>query len=43
MPFGLINTQTTFQRMMDQIFADLDFVRTYLDYLVVFLNGLVKH
>ncbi len=34
-PFGLRNAGMTFQRMMDQVFAGLDFVFWYLDDIVV--------
>ena len=36
MPFGLMNAPFTFQRMMDQVFQNLGFVRVYLDDVVVY-------
>ena len=35
MPFGLKNAGSTFQRLMDQIFGDLDFVFVYLDDILI--------
>ena len=43
MPFGLMNAPSTFQRMMDQVFRHLDFVRVYLDDVVVFSESLETH
>ena len=35
MPFGLKNADATFQRLMDSIFGDLDFVFVYLDDILI--------
>ena len=35
MPFGLKNAGSTFQRLMDQNFGDLDFVFVYLDDILI--------
>ena len=35
MPFGLKIAGATFQRLMDQIFGDLDFVFVYLDDILI--------
>ena len=35
MPFGLKNSGATFQRLMDSIFWDLDFVFVYLDDILI--------
>lgn len=35
-PFGLMNAPSTFQRMVDDVLKGLDFVRVYLDDLVIF-------
>ena len=43
MPFGLMNTPSTFQRMMDDVFRNLEFVRVYLDDVVVFSPNLATH
>ena len=43
MPFGLMNAPSTFQRMMDQVFRHLNFVRVYLDDVVIFSESLEKH
>jgi putative transposase len=38
MPFGLVNAPRTFQRVMTSIFADLKYVRVYLDDILIFSN-----
>lgn len=43
MTFGLMNSPSTFQRMMDQIVKDFTFVRVYLDDVVVFSESLIEH
>lgn len=43
MPFGLMNSPSIFQRLMDKVFAHLYFVRCYLDDVVVFSNTLDDH
>ena len=43
MPFGLMNAPSTFQRLMDQLFRGLRFMRVYLDELVVLLKSLDEH
>ena len=35
MPFGLINAPATFQHMMDTLLKNLDFVRLYIDDIVI--------
>ena len=35
MPFGLTNMPETFQRMMDTLLKNLDFVRVYIDDIVI--------
>jgi transposase InsO family protein len=43
MPFGLRNAGMTFQRMMDNIFADVPFVFVYLDDLLVASRNAAEH
>ena len=43
MPFGLMTAPSTFQRMMDELFRGLRFVRVYLDDVVVFSKSLGEH
>lgn len=40
---GLMNVPSNFQRMMDRILMDLEFVRTYLDDAVVFNCNIKKN
>jgi len=42
-PFGLRNAGMTFQRMMDQVFAGLDFVFWYLDDIVIASQSEEQH
>lgn len=42
MPFGLKNAPQTYQRFMDTIFQDFDFVIRYLDDILIFsTKGLI--
>ena len=43
MPFGLRNSGATFQRFMDDIFRDLDFIFVYMDDILVFSNTNEQH
>ena len=43
MPFGMMNAPSTFQRMMDQLFCHKDFVRVYVDDVVVFSRSVEEH
>ena len=43
MPFRLKNAGATFQRLMDQIFGDLDFVFIYLDEILISSETEGKH
>lgn len=43
MNLGLMNAPSNFQRMMGQIFADLELMHTYLDDVVVFSRGITEH
>ena len=43
MPFGLVNTPATFQRMMIQLLGDLAFVNVYLDDNVIHSKDLPEH
>ena len=43
MPFGLKNAGATFQRLMDSIFGDLDFVFVYLDDILISSKNEEKH
>jgi putative transposase len=42
LPFGLKNTHVEFQRVMDRILARLDFVRCYIDDIVVYNDTMEK-
>ena len=42
-PFGLMNAPSTFQRMMDQLFQGLRFVKIYLDDVVFFSKSVQEH
>lgn len=43
MPFGLMNTPSTLQRMIDRLFLMLPLLLIYLDDVAVFLDGMEKH
>jgi len=43
LPFGLKNAPAKFQRVMDRILARLDFVRCYIDDIVVYSDTVEKH
>lgn len=43
MPFGLRNAGSTFQRFMDQIFINCDFVFIYLDDILIFSDNETDH
>ena len=43
MPFGLKNATQTFQRYMDSIFRDVDFVYCYIDDIIVMSETPQKH
>ncbi len=43
MPFGLMNSQDTFQRMMDRILLNVDNVRCYVDDVVIFSKNTEEH
>ena len=43
MPFGLMNSQATFQRMMDRVLENVDIVRFYVDDVVIFSKDEEDH
>ena len=43
MPFGLRNASASFQRYMNSIFQDLDFVFIYIDDILIFSNSEEEH
>ncbi|ORD92948.1 YI31B [Hepatospora eriocheir] len=43
MPFGLKNTPRIFQRVMQQILNGLDFVKVYLDYILIHSENINNH
>ncbi len=43
LPFGLKNAPAKFQRVMDKILAGLDFVRCYIDDIVVYSDTVEEH
>ncbi len=43
MPFGLMNFQATFQRMMDRILLNVDNVHCCVDDVVIFSKGAEEH
>ena len=43
MPFGLKNTPQIFQRKMDNIFRNDEFIVTYIDDILIFSKNLREH
>jgi hypothetical protein len=43
LPFGLKNAPVEFQHMMDKVLARLDFVRCYIDDIVVYSDTMEEH
>jgi hypothetical protein len=43
LPFGLKNAPTEFQRVMDRVFSGLEFMRYYIDDIIVFTTNPQKH
>ncbi len=43
MPFGLKNAPVSFQRIMDQVFETTDFLKCYIDDVLVHSKGLLQH
>jgi hypothetical protein len=43
MPFGLNNAPIFFQRIMDQVFERVDFLKCYIDDVLVHNKGLLEH
>ena len=45
MPFGLNNTLTTFQRLMNKVLRQYirKFVQVYLDDVIIYSNNLTEH
>ena len=43
MPFGLMNSLATFQRMMDRILLNVANVRCYVDDIVIFSKNTEEH
>ncbi|KAL0273841.1 UNVERIFIED_CONTAM: hypothetical protein PYX00_006417 [Menopon gallinae] len=43
MPFGLVSAPQTFQRLMDAIFGNLDFVECYLDDVIIHSQTMEEH
>ena len=45
MPFGLMNTPTTFQRLMNDIFHNLInvYMVVYLDNILIYLDNIKQH
>jgi hypothetical protein len=43
MPFGLKNAPVFFQRVTDQVFEGADFLKCYIDDVLVHSKGLVQH
>jgi len=41
MPFGLKNALVFFQRVMDQVFEGVDFLKCYIDDVLVHSKGLL--
>ncbi len=43
LPFGLKNAPMEFQRAMNQLFGEMDFVKAYLDDIIIFSSSLEDH
>jgi hypothetical protein len=43
LPFGLKNAPAEFQRVMDRVFSGLEFVKCYIDDIIVFSTSAQKH
>jgi hypothetical protein len=43
MPFGLKNAPVFFERVMDQVFEGADFLKCYIDDVLVHSKGLLQH
>jgi hypothetical protein len=43
LPFGLKNAPAEFQRVMDRVFSGLEFVKYYIDDIIVFSTNTQKH
>jgi hypothetical protein len=43
LPFGLKNVPAEFQRVMDRVFSGLEFVKCYVDDIIVFSTSSQKH
>jgi hypothetical protein len=43
LPFGLKNAPAEFQRVMDRVFSSLEFVKCYIDDIIVFNTSAQKH
>jgi hypothetical protein len=43
MPFGLKNAPVFFQRIMDQVFEGVDFLKCYIDDVLIHSKGLLEH
>ncbi len=41
MPFGLKNARMFFQRVMDQVFKEVEFLKCYIDDVLVHSKGLL--
>ncbi|KAG0435595.1 Retrovirus-related Pol polyprotein from transposon 17.6 [Dictyocoela muelleri] len=43
MPFGLVNAPRAFQKCMNELFTNLEFVRIFLDDISIFSNSIESH
>ena len=43
MPFGMKNSAQAFQRLMDQVFGDLQFAFVYLDHILIASHSEEEH